>query len=212
MTMRRNQIKDLLYFTFVDHAIFRALWSNTHKVAPNLWRSNHPTFARLKRMKQKGITHVLTLRGGTDGVPFEFEQDNCQRLGLKFTVIGLGSRDAAPKHRYIDLLDFFDAMDSPVLMHCKSGADRTSLAAAFYLIYKHGTPIREARKQLSPRYLHFKWTKSGILDYTLDEYERFVTANPDKDLRHYFEHIYDAGQLKSDFNAIRRAQGKSTIK
>ena len=205
-------MRDLLYFLFTDHAIFRALWSNTHLVAPNVWRSNHPTKRRLKAIQKKGVKHILSLRGDMKNSPYRFERENCLDLGLKLTVIGLASRDVAPKDRFIDLLDFFDTTDVPFLMHCKSGADRTSLAAAFYLIYKCGTPIVHARKQMSPWYLHFKWTKSGILDFMLDEFERFINQNPDKDLRYWVTHIYDAETLKNAFNATCLANGKSIIK
>lgn len=204
-------MRDYLYFLFTDHAIFRALWSNTHLIAPDVWRSNHPTKRRLRKLQQKGVRHVLSLRGDTKNSPYRFEVENCAALDLDLTVIGLASRDASPRTRYLDLLDFFDQIDVPFLMHCKSGADRTSLAAAFYLIYKCNLPISKARQQLSPRYLHFKWTKTGILDFTLDAYERFASQNPDTDLRYWIEHIYDADALKSAYNAHRRQKGKSPI-
>ncbi|MEC7298315.1 MAG: hypothetical protein VXW43_06515 [Pseudomonadota bacterium] len=56
-------------------------------------------------------------------------------------------------------------------MHCKSGADRSGLAAALWLITYEGETVAQARRMLSPRYIHFKWTKTGVLDHILDCYE-----------------------------------------
>jgi protein tyrosine phosphatase (PTP) superfamily phosphohydrolase (DUF442 family) len=202
----------MLYFLFQDHAIFRALWSNTHRVARLVWRSNHPTYRRLRRLKQLGVENVLSLRGNTKKSPYLFEKESCDRLGLTLTVIALGARNVWRKERVIALLDYFDNTDAPFLMHCKSGADRTSLAAAYYLIYKCGTPVALARKQLGMRYLHFKWTKTGVLDFMLDEYEHFSNQNPDRDLRYWITNVYDADAIKQAFNQERAAKGKSQIK
>ena len=46
----------------------------------------------------------------------------------------------------------------------------------------------------------------------LDEFERFINQNPDKDLRYWVTHIYDAETLKNAFNATRLANEKSIIK
>ena len=32
-------------------------------------------------------------------------------------------------------------------------------------------PVQQARKQLGIKYIHLKWSKTGVLDYTLDVYE-----------------------------------------
>ena len=55
-------------------------------------------------------------------------------------------------------------------MHCKSGADRAGLMSALYLILKNNAPVNEAKKQLSFKYLHIKYAKTGILDAFFDSY------------------------------------------
>tara|TARA_B100000686_G_scaffold342408_1_gene421490 strand:- start:1481 stop:1783 length:303 start_codon:yes stop_codon:yes gene_type:complete len=55
-------------------------------------------------------------------------------------------------------------------MHCKSGADRAGLMSALYLILKSNIPVHEAKKQLSFKYLHIKYAKTGILDAFFDNY------------------------------------------
>ena len=205
-------MRDLLNFLFSDHAIFRPLWPNLEKITRDAWRSSQPTQRTLKKLKKHGIKHVLRLRGNNNSVNFKYENAACNILNLKLTVIPLSANNTVSKEKLTQLLDFFDETTEPFVMHCKSGADRTSLAAAFYLIYKCGTPIVHARKQMSPWYLHFKWTKTGILDFMLDEFERFINQNPDKDLRYWVTYIYDAETLKNAFNATRLENGKSIIK
>ena len=63
-------------------------------------------------------------------------------------------------------------------MHCKSGVDRAILASAIYLIAIEGKSVAEARQMFSLRFIHFKWTKTGILDMFLDMYEERLTQGP----------------------------------
>jgi Tyrosine phosphatase family len=64
----------------------------------------------------------------------------------------------------------FRTLPRPFLMHCKSGADRAGFASAVYLMVMLGEPVEAARRMLSWRYLHFRWSKTGVLDRVLDLY------------------------------------------
>lgn len=52
---------------FVDHAVFRLAWSNLEPVVPGkIYRCNHPTPARLRRMAGRlGLRTLINLRGRT---------------------------------------------------------------------------------------------------------------------------------------------------
>ncbi|MEL6649107.1 MAG: tyrosine-protein phosphatase, partial [Pseudomonadota bacterium] len=78
---------------------------------------------------------------------------------------------AAPAEDIQKLIAAFRTIERPFVMHCKSGADRAGFAAAIYLLVIEGKPVSEARKMLSAKYIHFKWTKTGVLDHILDLYE-----------------------------------------
>lgn len=201
--IKKTKIRDLLNFLFLDHAILRPLWPNLEEVEGNIWRSSQPTYRNLKKLKEKGIKHVLRLRDNTDSINFKFEQEACRELNLSLTMIPLKARNTVNADNFIKLLDFFDKTEEPFVMHCKSGADRTGLAAAFYLIYKCGAPVDLAKKQLSPKYLHFKWTKSGILDLILDQYDEYIEINSEKNLRYWVENEYDPVKIKVAYNKMR---------
>ena len=63
-------------------------------------------------------------------------------------------------------------------MHCKSGADRAGFASVLYLLVIEGRPMPEARKMLGVKYIHLKWSRTGILDFILDLYETRNAQSP----------------------------------
>jgi protein tyrosine/serine phosphatase len=71
----------------------------------------------------------------------------------------------------LELIALLRDMPKPMLVHCKSGADRTGLAVTIYLHVIKGLPLTEARRALSWRYAHFSWGKAGIVSRMLDAYE-----------------------------------------
>jgi protein tyrosine/serine phosphatase len=191
---------------FWDHGMFRALYWNKAQIAPGVYRSNYPTPARIKRLKRQGVQTILSLRGDFDGAFNAIERDACERYGVTLDFAPLAAREAPTKDRIFVLLNKFKTINKPFLMHCKSGADRASLASAIYLIAIEGKSVAEARKMFSMRFIHFKWTKTGILDMFLDMYEERLTQGviPFQD---WVTHEYDAEALTRKF-AQRRVTSR----
>ena len=163
MSARINSIWQRLKYEahvfFIDHGMFRALYWNKAQIAPGVYRSNYPTSPRIKRLKRQGVNTILSLRGQFDGAFNALERDACERHDVMLTFVPLGAREAPKARRILDLLKTFQEIDRPFLMHCKSGADRASLASAIYLIAIEGKSVAEARQMFSIRFIHFKWTK-----------------------------------------------------
>jgi protein tyrosine/serine phosphatase len=88
-------------------------------------------------------------------------------------------------------------------MHCKSGADRAGLASAIYLMVMMGQDVDAARKMLSPRYIHLRFTKTGVLDMMLDHYAARNAASP-IGFEDWIDREYDADALQAAFDAGRR--------
>ncbi len=166
------------HFELMDHAFLRRLWTNFDEVAPGVYRSNQPDRARFARLKAQGIRTVLNLRGTAEQSHYLFEREACDELGLTLIDIQLHARKPAQPERLLDLIEAFRTAERPMVMHCKSGADRAGLAAAIYLIAIEGRPVAEARKHLSLRYIHVKWSKTGICDHLLDTYEARAARSP----------------------------------
>lgn len=189
------------HYQLIDHGVLRYLWTNDDQVAPGVFRSNHPHPARLRAYRDAGVRAVLNLRGANDAPSYLLEKKACADLGLdlvsvKFTARGMPRRDSL-----LALFDAFDAIQRPFLMHCKSGADRAGLVAVLYLL-DQGEPLDVARHHLSARYLHLKWTKTGIQDALLDVYAERLTQGP-IGIRDWVRDEYDPEAVRAKF-ATRR--------
>ncbi len=190
----------LRHYHYQDHAILRYHWTNLDQIAPGVWRSNQPTHDRFAKYKAMGIKTILNLRGGAKHPRFLFEQESCQMLGLTLVTVGLRARLAPEKHQVVALFDAFRSMDRPFLMHCKSGADRAGFASALYVLAYEGAPIAQARKQLSWKYLHFRASKTGILDHILDLFEHAAKKSP-IGIEDWFRHHYDLDAAMASFRS-----------
>ena len=186
---------------FIDHALFRLVWSNWAAVRPGtLYRCNHPTPWRLSRaVRDYGVTTLINLRGATQSGSHALSKDAAARLGLDFHDMSLESRGAPQKDRIYRLFDIFAGMRGPGLIHCKSGADRAGLAAGLFVLFEGGTAAA-ALRQLSLRFGHIKQAKTGILDAFFLRYQREGEAVGTKFLD-WLRDDYDEAALKGDFHA-----------
>ena len=188
----------IVHFYLMDHAFLRILWTNFDQFAPKAYRSNQPSPGRLKKYKKQGIRTIINLRGTPNQAHYLFEKESCEKLDLLLINCSMWARAFTPKQYFIELFDFFDEIEKPFVVHCKSGADRASLAAAFYLIHIHGYSVKETRPQFGIKYLHLKFTRTGLLDFLMDAYEREGEANGIT-LRDWITNYYDAEFLTKEF-------------
>lgn len=193
------------HFHLMDHAFLRVLWSNLDEVEPGVWRSNQPSPRRLKRYARMGIRTIINLRGTSSQSHFLLEQEACNSLGLKLESVPIHARSLVGAEQLLALLDLFETVERPFLMHCKSGADRAGLAAALYLMHIRNVPVQHAKRQLSFRYLHLKNDQTGILDFMLDRYaEDFEKSRVP--IRKWIETSYDNRALSREFRQLRGKQ------
>ncbi len=170
----RDRRRAIAHFNLMDHAFLRLWWTNFHRVADGVYRSNQPSPARLRRYAERGIRTVLNLRGATGLSYYQLERDACRRLGMTMVDLHLpfSAKTLPPPETLIELERLFRALDKPMVMHCKSGADRAGFAAALYLMMIEGRSAVEADRQLSWRHVHLKSTDTGVLDHFLRYYDR----------------------------------------
>ncbi|MFA8441436.1 tyrosine-protein phosphatase [Yoonia sp.] len=188
---------------WLDHGILRTFWHNFEKVSEGVYRANQPDDERFEAYAAMGIKTVLNLRGVAKQPHYLFEVESCERLGLMLVTIQMSARQAPKQDQLIKILDAFKTMERPFLMHCKSGADRTGLVAALYLMVEEGQPVEVARKQLSFRYLHIRRTATGILDHFLDVYEARNAQEPIA-IADWIKTEYDRDALTASF-AVKQA-------
>lgn len=181
-----------------DHAFLRENFQNAHEIAKGVWRTNQPSPKQLEEWKEKGIKTIINLRGDTDASFTVLEKDACEKLGLKIHFFKVESRGAPDPVIMHDLEKCLKECEYPILMHCKSGADRAGFASMFYKYVVEGVPFEEARKQLNIRYLHIEAGKTGILGYFWDS---FYKANKETGISFWdwIDNVYNRDELKASF-------------
>ncbi|MFE1599609.1 tyrosine-protein phosphatase [Methylobacterium sp. ID0610] len=198
---RRNRLRAWMNMLLVDHGVLRLAYLNRHRIGRGLlWRSAQPAPHDLAWFKRQGVRTIISLRGGREHGSWQLQREACEREGLVLREFVVRSREAPDRAMLLAARDFFAEIEYPALMHCKSGADRAGFAAALYLILHEGRPVTEAARQLSPRYGHFRFAKTGILDAFFDRY-RAEAETKGLSFLDWVEHHYDPEALRRDFQA-----------
>ena len=195
-----NRRRANIYNLWFDHAVLRKVWTNFFPVAPGVYRSNQPTHERFVRLKAMGIRSILNLRGAAGAAHYLVEEESCRKLGLTLVNCTLHARYAAPRDDILAVIEAFRTIEKPFVMHCKSGADRAGFASAIYLMVIEGRPLAEARRMLSVRYLHLKWSRTGILGFIFDMYEARNAREP-IGFEEWVATEYDSTEAQSQYEA-----------
>ena len=181
-----------------DHGVFRVLYLNLHRVTPLFWRAAQPTPSQIRDMARRGVKTVINLRGGKEFGSWPLERDVCESKGLALVDFTIRSRGAPDPAQMMKAEGFFNSLTYPVMAHCKSGADRAGFMAALFLIVHERKSVDEAMKQLSWRYGHFRFAKTGILDTFFERY-RDEGERKGIDFTTWASTIYDPKALEKEF-------------
>lgn len=184
----------------VDHGVFRLAWTNWAEVVPGkLYRSNHPTPGRLARAARRhGLRTLVNLRGHRSCGSDALSRETARRIGLIHVDMAFESRGAPHRDRILRFHEIYRTMETPALMHCKSGADRAGLAAGLAILFEGGTAV-EAARQLSWRFGHFNRSRTGILDAFFTLYAREGEGRTP--FIEWVERDYDEAALRHAFTA-----------
>lgn len=185
---------------FLDHGIFRIFYVNKHRLSHQAWRSAQPAPFHIARMANHGIRTVVNLRGDRLCGSYWLEQQACRKAGIALVDFQIRSRAAPTREELRGARELFDRIEYPMLMHCKSGADRAGLMSVLYRVFKEGVPVEEAKQELSLRFGHIRQADTGVLDYF---FERYLEDNARRPMPfiEWIETVYDADELKRSFRA-----------
>lgn len=186
----------------VDLGLLRLPVNRPVEVVPGIWRSNQPTPWRLRALAKRGFRSVVNLRGEGRSGAFYLEQYHAERLGLQLYSLRMSSRRAPTPEQLAILHDWLDNAPKPLLLHCKSGADRAGLAAAISLLLQGATPEVAAR-QLSWRYLHIRNASTGMMDHFVQCYAASGYAQGVA-YRDWIDQSYDREQTRLSFRRSGR--------
>src|SRR5579863_54875 len=118
-------------------------------------------------LKSRGIRAIINLRGRNDDLNWwKKETREAGELGIAHLDAMLDSRKLPTRDMLVTLIDSFDTAPKPFLLKCSGGQDRTSFAAALYLIHRDGWGAMDRAMAQFARlpYLHFpksqqRWLK-----------------------------------------------------
>lgn len=155
--------------------------ANRHTVIPGkVYRSAQPSAEQVRdAVRANGIRTVVNLRGLCDNFDWYKAQATATgELGVSQEDICLSANTLPPPSELRRLLEVLDRTEYPILIHCRRGADRTGLVAVMALLLFTDATLDEARRQLLPRYGHFRFGRTAAIDEFFDIYERWLSGRP----------------------------------
>lgn len=189
-----------LELMLADHGIFRILYLNRHRISQDAWRAAQPSPKDIRRFAREGVRTIVNLRGPRDCSSYALEHEACVKRGIKLVNYQVRSRAAPTVAEIRGAKALFDVIEYPVVLHCKSGADRAGLMSALFVHFREGRPIEEAKRQLSLRFGHISQAETGVLDYF---FERYLADNARQPIpfMEWVETVYDPDEVKRSFRA-----------
>jgi protein tyrosine/serine phosphatase len=200
--LRRSIGPAVLYadMLLVDHGIFRLFYLNRHKLGEQAWRSAQPAPHQIGQIARLGVRTVVNLRGPRVCGSYWLEQRACARHGVKLVDYQIRSRAAPSKEELLGARELLETIDYPVLLHCKSGADRAGLMSTLYMIVHEKRSVAEAKEQLAFRFGHIRQSDTGILDYFFERYLSDTRTSP-MPFFDWVETVYDPEDLLRSYRA-----------
>jgi protein tyrosine/serine phosphatase len=185
---------------FIDHGIFRVIYLNRHCIGGQAWRSAQPTPHQIRVLARQGLRTIINLRGPRLCGSYWLEQATCERKGIALVDFHVRSRAAPTREQVWAAVELFERIEYPMLLHCKSGADRAGLMSVLFRHLREGVPLEEARHELSLRYGHFRSADTGILDYF---FERYIEDNRRRPMPFldWVDTVYDPVELERTFRS-----------
>ena len=143
-----------------------------------VFRSAQPTRQLDRWGNDFHLKSILNLRGGSPSDWwYAAEVENAQKNGLSFYDLPLSATRRPSRFELLRLIDILRRCPYPLLIHCKSGADRTGLASALYLMLERAEPPGQAERAFSIVFGHIPLGGTEHLHEPLNEYAAWLKAN-----------------------------------
>jgi undecaprenyl-diphosphatase len=156
---------------------------------------------------QKGIRTIVNFRGccaPTEWYVAEARTAHLWNVSLVDIPCSAGRLPATYSVR--QFIEVLDHAEYPLLLHCHQGIDRTGWGSAVAAILLADASLEEARSQLSLRYLHLPWGKTGQMDRFFDLYEEWLQragkTHSAMVFRHWALHEYTAGACMAEYELL----------
>jgi len=194
------KLRSAINLFIIDHGWIRAIINNNFFIInEGVYRSGQPSPKLLEHyiVKHK-IKNIINLRYSdtSDQDIYLMQKNICYKLNTNMINIPISARRLPEKDKLKLILDIIKQIQKPFLVHCKTGADRTGFFMALYIFYTTND-IELAKKQLSLKYLHVRYSSTGILDYFFDLLKKLELNNTD--LEDWIDKKYDPQLITSKY-------------
>ena len=160
--------------------VFRRPWfhGNLGVVdAGRVFRSAQPTTRLNAWIRDYHVRSILNLRGGSFADWwYEAEVQAARDSGVSFYDLPLSATRRPSRRDLLTLIDTMKSCPYPLLIHCKSGADRTGLASAVYRLIQLGESPEQAELAFSLEFGHIPLGGTEHLHEPLREYAAWLDA------------------------------------
>jgi len=165
--------------------------------ASRVYRAAQPSSNLPRLIQELRLASILNLRGGSDADAwYASEVRETRERGVAFYDLPMSATRRPLRRELLTLLDLFERCPYPLLIHCKSGSDRTGLVSGLYLLYVRGESPEQALRAFSLFHGHVALGGTERLHEPFNEYEtwlnaRHLTHTPGR-FREWVEHEYRA--------------------
>ena len=138
--------------------LYLRFWrGNFHVVVPGkVYRSAQPSPQRLRDWaREHKINTVINLRGDSSRSFMDAERAVTRELGIDLITIRLSAVNLPTRPWLLKLIDALETARTPILLHCRDGADRSGVASVLAAMALGNEPLDEAWDELSWKYMHF---------------------------------------------------------
>ncbi|NHT77805.1 dual specificity protein phosphatase family protein [Rhizobiaceae bacterium CRRU44] len=158
------------------------LSGNFHTVIEGeLYRSAQPSSASLERyVRRYGIKTVINLRGPERRENWYTDEiATASRLGVNHVDFSMSATREVTQETADKLVEIMKTAPKPILIHCKSGADRSGIAAALYShkIAGHDEEISEGQLSIAFGHIGIPYLSRAIaMDRSWEDLEKQDSA------------------------------------
>jgi protein tyrosine phosphatase (PTP) superfamily phosphohydrolase (DUF442 family) len=167
-----------------------------------VYRSAQPK-GEMDWVRAYGLASILNLRGGSPADAwYAAEVRTCEREGIDFYDLPMVATRRPSRAELLTLLDLLGRCRYPLLIHCKSGSDRTGLVSALYRLNNLAEPPDRAISAFSLWRGHVPAFGAELVQAPIKEYaawlkSRRLAHSPGR-FRQWVEHDYHAADLPTD--------------